>query len=222
MIDLHTHSIFSDGVLIPAELVRRAAFAGYKTVVITDHADQTTMGCILERLRSGLQQMAPYLDIDVHVGIELTHVPPPLIPDMVQQARHLGAQLVVVHGETLAEPVARGTNLAALEAGADVLAHPGLISEHEVRLAAERGVALELSTRKGHCLSNGHVARLAGHYQARLVVNNDAHAPEDFISSEQRKRIALGAGLTDSEYARAEETSREIVQGLLRQLIPST
>jgi Histidinol phosphatase and related hydrolases of the PHP family len=39
MIDLHTHSIFSDGELIPAELTRRAAVAGYRAMAITDHGD---------------------------------------------------------------------------------------------------------------------------------------------------------------------------------------
>ena len=46
------------------------------------------------------------------------------------------------------------------------ISHPGLIKEEEVMLAAERGTVLELSARKGHCLSNGHVARLAIQYGA--------------------------------------------------------
>ena len=39
MFDLHTHTTITDGELIPTELVRRMAVAGYKTVAITDHAD---------------------------------------------------------------------------------------------------------------------------------------------------------------------------------------
>ncbi|MEK7309147.1 MAG: PHP domain-containing protein, partial [Nitrospirota bacterium] len=30
MIDLHTHSLLSDGVLLPSELIRRAYVIGYK------------------------------------------------------------------------------------------------------------------------------------------------------------------------------------------------
>ena len=66
---------------------------------------------------------------------------------------------MVVHGETLVEPVEEGTNHEAIMAGVDILAHPGLISEEDVRLAKERKVLLEISARKGHSLSNGHVAR---------------------------------------------------------------
>ena len=57
-----------------------------------------------------------FLGVTVLCGVEITHVPPPLI----SQARGPGqggrAQLVVVHGETIVEPVEVGTNLAAIEA----------------------------------------------------------------------------------------------------------
>ncbi len=41
MIDLHTHSFFSDGELIPSELIRRAEAIGYKAIAITDHVDSS-------------------------------------------------------------------------------------------------------------------------------------------------------------------------------------
>lgn len=50
MIDLHTHTIFSDGELIPAELVRRAEVIGYKGICMTDHADEATMYHTLENV----------------------------------------------------------------------------------------------------------------------------------------------------------------------------
>ena len=37
-IDLHTHSLFSDGVLLPSEMLRRAETLGYAAMAITDHA----------------------------------------------------------------------------------------------------------------------------------------------------------------------------------------
>jgi histidinol phosphatase-like PHP family hydrolase len=111
--------------------------------------------------------------------------------------------------------VPEGTNLAAIEGGVDILAHPGLISREEAELAAERGVALEISTRKGHCLANGHVARMAKACGAALVINNDAHGPADFVSRDLRQRIAMGAGLTSEDVHQAESCSRRIADRML-------
>lgn len=214
MIDLHTHTTFSDGELIPAELARRARVAGYQAVAFTDHADPSNLAFIVERLREFTEHCAPYFGLELFAGVELTHVPPGLIGELTVRARELGAQLVVVHGETVVEPVARGTNLAAIEAGVDILAHPGLISEVEVALAVEKGVALEITTRSGHSLTNGHVAALARKHGAKLVVNNDVHQPRDIIGPDLRRTIALGAGLSESELARAEANSRAMVARL--------
>ncbi len=216
MIDLHTHSTFSDGELIPSELVRRARVSGYKAIAITDHADATNLRTILENVGSFAKKHGHFFDITVLSGIELTHTPPSLIGELVTEARELGAQLVVMHGETIVEPVAPGTNLAAIEAGVDILAHPGLIGEEEVRLAAEKGVCLEITTRGGHSYTNGHVLSLARKYGAKLVIDNDAHAPRDLVSAELRKSIALGAGMTPVEYEQAQRHSWEIVQRIMR------
>ena len=37
VVDLHTHTLRSDGILTPVELVRAAAEAGITTLAITDH-----------------------------------------------------------------------------------------------------------------------------------------------------------------------------------------
>lgn len=198
MFDFHCHSVFSDGELIPAEIWRRVSVLGYEGIAITDHADHSNYEFILNHLKkiaTAFNHLIPRLI----VGIEITHVPPPLIPDLIKKVRAAGAQIVVVHGETLVEPVEKGTNLSAILGGADILAHPGLISEEEVKLAAEKGVFLELSGRKGHCLANGHVARLALKYRAPLVINSDAHSPSDLLDRELAFKIALGAGLSDED-----------------------
>ncbi|MFW5838041.1 MAG: histidinol phosphate phosphatase domain-containing protein [Desulfovibrionaceae bacterium] len=216
MIDLHTHTVFSDGVLVPAEHLRRAKVAGYRGLALTDHADPSNMAFILEHTLRLARQYGPFFDVEVLAGVELTHLPPGLVPEMVDQARDMGAQIVVVHGETVVEPVPQGTNLAAIEAGADVLAHPGLITEVEVELAAEKGVALEITTRKGHSLTNGRVAALARRFGARLVINNDAHGPSDFVSRDMRRAVALGAGMSEEELRAADQTSLEIFQKSLK------
>jgi len=216
MIDLHSHTVFSDGVLIPAELARRAKIVGYQCLAITDHTDATNISWILDNVLPGLKQMQAHLGLVVLAGLELTHVPPPIIPELVRAAREKGAQLVVVHGETIVEPVETGTNLAAIEAGVDILAHPGLITPEEVELAARNKVCLEISTRKGHSLTNGYVASLARQWGANLVINNDAHEPKDILPVDLRKKVALGAGLTEEEYHQAERNSREIVEKIIK------
>jgi histidinol phosphatase-like PHP family hydrolase len=195
MIDLHTHSIFSDGELIPAELIRRAVAMGYKAIAITDHIDQSNMDLIIPRIAGAVEALRSFVPIKVIVGAEITHVPPALIPDMVKEARRLGARLVVVHGETIVEPVAEGTNRAAIEAGADILAHPGLITHDDLMFAREKGITLEITARKGHSLSNGHVAASATALGILLTVNSDAHCPSDLISREFAEKVLLSAGI---------------------------
>lgn len=212
MIDLHTHTTFSDGELIPAELIRRAKVAGYKAIAITDHADASNIEFIVKNVRRLTDAYAHYFDVEVLAGVELTHVPPALMASFADQAREAGAQIIVAHGETVVEPVAQGTNLAAIEARVDVLAHPGLITEIEVKLAAEYGVALEITTRRGHSYANGHVAALARRLGAKLVIDNDAHAPGDLVSRELRGRVGLGAGLTQDDIAQAALNAWEIVE----------
>jgi histidinol phosphatase-like PHP family hydrolase len=200
MIDLHMHSIFSDGALIPAELVRRAEFKGLKIVGITDHGDTSNIDFIIPRIAALADELNRVVKIKTIPGIEITHVPPLLIFNTVQKARSLGAEIIIVHGETIAEPVAQGTNNAALESDIDVLAHPGLITEEEVVKAKEKGILLEISARKGHSLTNGHVAKLAKRIGAGLVINSDTHEPGDLINEKEAARIVRGAGLTEKDF----------------------
>ncbi len=202
MIDLHTHTIFSDGVLVPAEMARRCQALGYRGLVISDHCDPSNLEFVIASLARFCAKVAgAYGEMQVLPGCEITHVPPVLIAETVERAREAGAEVVLVHGETIVEPVAEGTNRAAIEAGCDVLAHPGLIAEQDAALAAERGVLLEVSARKGHSLTNGHVARVALAQGAGLTFGSDGHAPGDYPTRERAERIARGAGLTDEQTA---------------------
>ena len=207
MIDLHMHSIFSDGVLIPSELARRAEFAGYRGIGITDHGDLSNIDFIIPRIVAIARALNRSLNLTVIPGIEITHVPPDQIKETVGKARELGAKIVLAHGETLVEPVAPGTNRAALDADIDVLAHPGLLTEEDAVKAKEKGIFLEISTRKGHCLTNGHVAGLAQKVGAKLVINTDAHEPGDLIDQNMAKQIVCGVGLTEQDFAEMQKNA---------------
>ncbi len=214
MIDLHTHTIWSDGELVPAELLRRAFVAGYRAIGMTDHVDASNMKGVISALVEASKVYSGRSEIVMIPGVELTHVHPELIPEMIVEARALGAGIVVVHGESLVEPVAPGTNRAAIAGGCDILAHPGLISREDADMAARNGVLLEISARKGHCLANGHVASMARKVGARMVLNTDAHSPGDLISRAQGERILAGAGLDEDEIGVVFSNSEAVVSRL--------
>jgi len=211
MIDLHTHSIFSDGELVPAEHLRRVESLGYEAVAITDHADSSNLDFIIPRIVKVAEDLNRYSRTRLIPGIELTHIPPEMFAELVVQSRELGAKIIVGHGETVVEPVKTGTNLAAIKAGVDILAHPGFITGEEAQLAAEKGVYLELSGRKGHSLTNGHVARIASDAGAFLAVNADAHGPGDFMTEKMAETVALGAGLDKDRYEKLRRDMSELV-----------
>ncbi len=215
MFDLHCHSLFSDGELLPSELVRRVELLDYKAVAITDHIDSSNFDFIIPRLVKVAKDINRYSSTKLIPGVELTHVHPDLIAPLAREARHLGANVLICHGETIVESVCPGTNRAALKADIDILAHPGLISEEEVELAVQNGTFLELSGRKGHSFTNGHVARLAKTHGAKLIINSDAHAPEDFMSAERARKVGLGAGLRLKEV----ESIYEVAWSWVRSLI---
>ncbi|UJG42824.1 MAG: histidinol phosphate phosphatase domain-containing protein [Candidatus Heimdallarchaeum endolithica] len=194
--DFHMHTILSDGFLLPSELVRRAEANGYTSIAITDHVDVSTIDRVIIELSKMLNESDM---IDVIPGVEITHVLPSRIPELAKKAKQAGL-LVIVHGETIVEPVRKGTNFAALNSGyVDILAHPGLITEEEVKLAVENDVFLELSGRKGHSFTNGHVARLAKKYNAKMLVNSDTHTPSDMLSQKRVSDLILGAGLKEKD-----------------------
>lgn len=211
MIDLHTHSIFSDGELVPAEHLRRVESLGYEAVAITDHADSSNLDFIVPRIVKVAEDLNRFSKTRLIPGIELTHIPPEMFAELVPQARQLGALIIVGHGQTVMEPVKEGTNKAAIQAGVDILAHPGFITLEEAQLAAANGVYLELTGRKGHSLTNGHVARIAKETGALLVVNADAHGPGDFMTSQVAETVALGAGLDTSGYEKLRRDMAELV-----------
>lgn len=195
MYDLHTHTLRSDGELLPLELLRRMAVLGYDEVAIADHADTSTRPLVLEAAAAVIASAARY-GVSFYPAVELTHVPPDEIDDLARRAKAEGAALVVVHGETPVEPVVPGTNRAACTSShVDVLAHPGLIAMEDARAAADRGIALELTVRGGHNRANGHVARTAMAAGCTLLVNSDAHAPGDLMTAADRVIVARGAGL---------------------------
>jgi len=218
LIDFHTHTQLSDGILLPAEHVRHAMVAGYGVVGIADHADAATIEHVLSttlRLRDETQQ---YIEDSILIvaGIELTHVPSAQIGKLVQQARDMGAELIIVHGETCVESVYPGTNRAAIEAKVDILAHPGLISEEEAVLAKELNVYLEITQKWGHNVTNGHVLKIAKRTGAKLILSSDSHnGSRDMLAIKRIPEVLLGAGMSENTMNTVLANNRELAERIL-------
>ncbi len=215
MYDFHIHSILSDGVLIPAEICQQYLQKGFKAIAITDHCDFSNIKFVVDSICRFIDSLPKDFPLKVFSGVELTHLPVEAIGDMVSLAKQMGVDIVIVHGETMVEPVPKGTNRAAIEAGCDILAHPGFISEEDARLAAKKGVFLEVTTRGGHCYTNGWVVSIAKKVGAKLIVNNDMHAPSDIFSYDQMMQVLRGTGLDSSFIAKVEDDIKSFYQSLI-------
>lgn len=211
MIDLHSHTLFSDGVLLPSELIYRAKMKGYEAIALTDHGDISTIDFVIPRLIKVAVQTSRHYGIRVLPGIELTYVPIELIKSLVKKARKLGAKIVVIHGQSPVEPVPPGTNRAGILAGADIIAHPGHITAEDVKLAKDKNVLLEITTRNGHNKTNAHVAKLAKMYGAGLVLNTDTHNPEDLLTWDKINKVLKMSGLNQKDFEIMQENAKKII-----------
>jgi len=197
--DFHTHSFFSDGILLPIELIRRAYVIGHKAVAVTDHVSYSNVEQVIPAVVRDCESVEGW-DIAAIPGAEITHVPPRKMDGVIKMVRKAGAVVILVHGETSVEPVTPGTNRKAVEnPEVDILAHPGFIAEEEAEIARENGVYLEISCRVGHSLTNGHVYRVGSAVGAKFLINSDAHEPEDLSTHLSARRIAIGSGMNEEE-----------------------
>ena len=212
MIDLHTHSFLSDGVLLPSELVRRASANGYEAIAITDHVDWSNIDTVLPGIVKTANELNKYWKICVIPGVELTHIPLESFDELTKYSRQLGASIVVAHGESPVEPVIKGTNRKAIKAGVDILAHPGQILEEDVILAKEKNVYLELTTRKGHSEGNKHVLDLSQKVGANLVINTDSHHHADLLTISKMQGFCMSLDISEKIQKKIFQNSRDIVE----------
>ncbi|MFA5113298.1 MAG: histidinol phosphate phosphatase domain-containing protein [Candidatus Margulisiibacteriota bacterium] len=216
-VEFHCHSIFSDGALLPAALVREAEVRGHSALAITDHVDASNLEAVLKALTKFEKETRGQLPLKFFPGAEVSYVRPPFLAQYCRKARQNGARIIIVHGESPVEQVYPGTNHAAVkDAGlVDILAHPGNITEEDVILAAKNGVFLEITARKGHREGNRHVAEMARQFKAKCVVDTDCHNESDMITQEQAYSLCKEAGMTDEE---ALQTVRDNPQELIKRI----
>lgn len=219
--DFHTHTFHSDGVLSPIELIHRALVKGYSAIGITDHVAFGSLDRIIKEISKDCALARDYWDILAIPGVELTHLPPQSISDIARKAKESGAWLVVVHGETSAEPVPKGTNLAALQSACvDILAHPGLITPEEATLAAKNNIFIELSARSGHSAANAHIVTVSQKAKARLLLNSDAHDENDLLTPALAETILNQAGLSNNQYQQILKTNPLLLMEKINKSFP--
>ncbi|MDD5382653.1 MAG: PHP domain-containing protein, partial [Candidatus Margulisbacteria bacterium] len=97
-IDFHIHSIFSDGLLLPAALAYEAAARGHSAIAISDHVDASNLEEVLFGLTKFVKALGDKLPIKVFPGVEISYLPPKLIEKYARKARDLGAKVIIVHG----------------------------------------------------------------------------------------------------------------------------
>ncbi len=200
MIDFHVHVGERLGV---AEALWTAGQAGYRGLGLLA-ARLEDIG----RIRAEARTLGLFGKVEAVVGFALDHVPPPLIPHMVAEARAAGAAFVLMHGEGCDQAEA-GTNFAAVAAGVDILARPGLVDSTVAVCAAEKGVALEISTGKW-ALANGLIVQRAREAEAMLLPGGEVHCAKDFASVRVRRHACLGAGLNGESLDKMEITLRNL------------
>lgn len=222
IIDFHMHTYMSDGVLGYAELVARAIEVGYTVMGITDHTDSGNFDIVTDSVLAFVEKTKSHYGnmISIIPGIELTHVCPSEITSLTSEARKKGIKLVIVHGETRTEPVMKGTNMAAINAKVDILAHPGFLTDEEAILAKKNNVYLEITSSRSHSIANGLVGKVAKNAGANMVVDSDFHQPGGFLSEKRIRDIVLGAALDESDLKQILDNNKSLAKKLLSKTNP--
>lgn len=217
--DFHSHSFYSDGALSTLELIRRAAVKGYSAIAVTDHVGAGSLERVIREVSRDCELANSHWNIVAVPGVELTHVPHQAVGGLAKMAKELGARLVVVHGESPVEPVEEGTNLAAVRSKCvDILAHPGHMTTRVAELAEKNGVFIEITTRRGHCITNAHVAEVARKAGALMLLNSDTHDEDDLLTDVLAKETLRQAGVGSREFKQIlEQNPVKLLQKIRRQ-----
>ncbi|MDR2773085.1 MAG: histidinol phosphate phosphatase domain-containing protein [Elusimicrobiota bacterium] len=205
------HTFFSDGILIPSELVYLAKTKGYTAMAITDHIDFSNMDFVIPRIAKVVASLSDLYGIKVFPGAELSYVPPSLIKEAAEKCRQLGAKVIIVHGETVAETVPEGTNFCAVNADIDILAHPGRLTKEVAEIAAAKDIKIEITTRNHHSVANKEVAAAALSAKAKLILNTDSHLPDNLMTKELIENTLTKAGLSVDYFEIMQKYSLEVI-----------
>jgi len=215
--DLHTHTRASDGTATVAEMGQAAADLGYAYLAITDHSPlvRVTNGLDPERLaaqraevrrlgRVGSATLLHGCEVDIRQDGSLD------LPDEALAA--LDVVVASVHMRYGQDETAMTERVCrALESGyVHILGHPtgrlvggrdpfDLDLDRVFALAAERGVALEMSADPARLDLSGELARRANQAGCLFAIDTDAHATASLGEVGWGVLQARRAGLTATD-----------------------
>jgi putative hydrolase len=196
--DFHTHTLYSDGASTVAAMVEAAEARGLEAVAITDHGHESSVGVPREKFASMLQDIELAREdagIPVLAGMEANVVDEwGTIDGDDEFVRKLDILLAGIHRlgrardptEFAKDYLRRATN-AIEHHKFDVFAHPFYFHqylaphllpedlENFVKLAAERGVAIEINRK--YRVPDEDFLRLCLREGVKLSVGTDAHTP---------------------------------------------
>ena len=219
MTDFHIRIHQGFGV---ASALRYASLAGIRFAGLVMPSDGTELSRLAD-FSAQVRRLSLYANVEAWAGVELCHIPPALLPEAVREAREAGARLVLVYGESIMDQVEQGTNFAAIEAGADIITHPGLVDAETAAFAAERGVAFEFTSCPRHALTNAHTAAMALKHGVTLVRGSNAGRAEELTTRAFWPSVIKGAetGITGENGINLAEHLRKSEESLIRKLMLS-
>jgi putative hydrolase len=194
--DFHTHTMYSDGDGTAAAMVEAAEARGLEAVALTDHGPELSVGTPRGKLASMLQDIRLAREdagIPVLAGIEANVVDEWGTIDIDDEfTRNLDILVVGIHNlgraggpVELARDYLRRATRAMERNEIDVFVHPfffhGYLAPHLsledleefVRLAAKRGIALELNMK--YRVPDEDFLRVCMREGVRFSVGTDAH-----------------------------------------------
>jgi DNA polymerase (family 10) len=196
--DLHTHTEWSDGGYTIREMVEAAAEFGYDYHCVSDHAEGPGVfgdaGLSDADIREQMDAVADVradAEIDVYHGIEANIDADGAVTTDDDLLAALDVVIASPHA-ALSQGEATERLIRAVEhPEVDILGHPtgrlineraGLEVDYQrlAEAAAEAGTALEINANPARLDLHGDAVRAAVEAGAPIVINTDAHSPQEF------------------------------------------
>ncbi|MDK2870614.1 MAG: putative hydrolase [Pyrococcus sp.] len=189
MMDLHTHTIYSDGIGSVIDNVNMAEIRGLRLLGISDHIHFFTPSKFLKYVNE-VRSIGREAEIPVLVGIEanITENGPDVTEDF---AKHLDYVIASVHdwfGEGEVYRYIERIKLALMDENVTIIGHFGNVfpwigypTEEQIKevldVAEEYGKAFEISSR--YRVPDLEFVKMCIKRGIKLVFASDAHRPED-------------------------------------------